>query len=252
MTNDLYCSTDGCGDFENNVSKILVDSALTGHTGNTSNPHAVTKAQVGLGNVDNTSDSAKPISTATQNALNGLQNKDIDQDRRIDDIEAKTGASALTGHTGNTSNPHAVTKAQVGLGNVDNTSDSAKPISTATQNALNGKENSFNLYEHTIRCWTTVAADKFRLSLTVLNQSATAFTLPTLRDYLDSSAGDFKQCSGVLIQATTQADLISVRGGDITQMVFEGVNRSTGDITIVGFDWMSVEVLIADRVRQIV
>lgn len=45
----------------------------------------------------------------------------------------------LSSHTGNTSNPHNVTKVQVGLGNVDNTSDLDKPISTATQNALNGK-----------------------------------------------------------------------------------------------------------------
>lgn len=46
----------------------------------------------------------------------------------------------LTAHINNKSNPHGVTKAQVGLGNVDNTSDANKPISTATQNALNGKQ----------------------------------------------------------------------------------------------------------------
>jgi len=34
------------------------------------------------------------------------------------------------------------TKAQVGLGNVDDTSDAGKPVSTATQTALNGKENT--------------------------------------------------------------------------------------------------------------
>ncbi len=44
--------------------------------------------------------------------------------------------TALTSHTGNTSNPHGVAKAQVGLGNVDNTSDVNKPVSTATQTAL--------------------------------------------------------------------------------------------------------------------
>jgi len=48
-------------------------------------------------------------------------------------------ASDLTAHTGNTSNPHSVTKAQVGLGNVNDTSDLLKPISTATQTALDGK-----------------------------------------------------------------------------------------------------------------
>lgn len=50
-------------------------------------------------------------------------------------------ASSLTGHTSDTSNPHRVTKAQVGLGSVDNTSDADKPVSTATQTALDGKAN---------------------------------------------------------------------------------------------------------------
>lgn len=45
----------------------------------------------------------------------------------------------ITAHTGSTSNPHGVTKTQVGLGSVDNTSDADKPISTATQSALDAK-----------------------------------------------------------------------------------------------------------------
>lgn len=55
----------------------------------------------------------------------------------------ETAASALggtvAGHIGSTSNPHGVTKSQVGLGNCDNTSDAAKPVSTAQQTALDGK-----------------------------------------------------------------------------------------------------------------
>lgn len=47
----------------------------------------------------------------------------------------------LTAHTEDTSNPHNVTKAQIGLGNVDNTSDANKPVSTAQQNALNLKQS---------------------------------------------------------------------------------------------------------------
>lgn len=49
---------------------------------------------------------------------------------------ASTAQSNLTAHTSNTSNPHGVTKAQVGLGNVDNTSDANKPISTAAAAAI--------------------------------------------------------------------------------------------------------------------
>lgn len=47
------------------------------------------------------------------------------------DISGKADTTTLTAHTSNTSNPHSVTKAQVGLGNVDNTSDTNKPVSTA-------------------------------------------------------------------------------------------------------------------------
>lgn len=50
-----------------------------------------------------------------------------------------TDVTNLHNHIANTNNPHSVTKSQVGLGNVDNTSDLNKPISTATQNALNNK-----------------------------------------------------------------------------------------------------------------
>ena len=47
----------------------------------------------------------------------------------------------ITDHLANVSNPHSVTKAQVGLGNVDDTSDANKPVSTAQQSALNLKAN---------------------------------------------------------------------------------------------------------------
>jgi hypothetical protein len=53
--------------------------------------------------------------------------------------KGKAVTDALSSHTTNKNNPHSVTKAQVGLGNVDNTSDANKPISTATQTALDTK-----------------------------------------------------------------------------------------------------------------
>lgn len=57
-------------------------------------------------------------------------------------------------HAGNTNNPHSVTKAQVGLSNVDNTSDAAKPISTATQTALDSKQERFwRRYESPTGTW---------------------------------------------------------------------------------------------------
>lgn len=62
---------DGQGNFYN-VKDETARTNLASHTGNTSNPHSVTKAQVGLGNVDNTSDANKPISNA-QAAVNATK-----------------------------------------------------------------------------------------------------------------------------------------------------------------------------------
>ena len=65
----------------------------------------ISKSDVGLGNVDNTSDDDKPVSSATQTALNAKANS-------------------------------------ADFSNVDNTSDADKPISTATQTALNAKADT--------------------------------------------------------------------------------------------------------------
>ena len=51
-----------------------LDNKIDTHIADKTNPHEVTKTQVGLGNVDNTSDLNKPISTATQTALNDISN----------------------------------------------------------------------------------------------------------------------------------------------------------------------------------
>ena len=64
---DGTASVNGWGALKGLVSSI--DTNVTNHINNTQNPHNVTKAQIGLSNVDNTSDIDKPISTAVQSAL---------------------------------------------------------------------------------------------------------------------------------------------------------------------------------------
>lgn len=83
--------------------------------------NAATTSQAGL------------MSSSDKTKLDGLK----DQAGITSDIDAVQ--TNLETHINNKSNPHEVTKDQVGLGNVDNTSDANKPISTATQTALNGK-----------------------------------------------------------------------------------------------------------------
>lgn len=83
--------------------------------------NAATTSQAGL------------MSSSDKTKLDGLK----DQAGITSDIDAVQ--TNLETHINNKSNPHEVTKAQVGLSEVDNTSDANKPISTATQTALNGK-----------------------------------------------------------------------------------------------------------------
>lgn len=66
-----------------------LEAAAT-HAASTANPHGVTKAQVALGNVDNTSDATKPISTATQTALDACLKLQTTSELSI------TGAATLT------------------------------------------------------------------------------------------------------------------------------------------------------------
>lgn len=111
------------------ISEIKQD--LSDHIHDYDNPHKITKAQVGLDKVDNTSDIEKPISLAVQEALNNININ----------ISDKASQKDLMDHVLDHTNPHMVTKEQIGLGNVDNTSDLNKPISLATQMALDKKAN---------------------------------------------------------------------------------------------------------------
>ena len=81
-----------------------------------------------------------PATTSTAGVMSSSDKSKLDSlksQAEIDELVTK-----LDTHISNKSNPHSVTKVQVGLGNVDNTSDANKPISTATQNALNSKFNA--------------------------------------------------------------------------------------------------------------
>ena len=102
-----------------NTAQTLTNKTLTSPVINT--PTGISKSDVGLANVDNTSDANKPVSTATQTAL---------------DLKANLASPTFTGTVS------GITATMVGLGNVDNTSDANKPVSTATQTALDLKVNT--------------------------------------------------------------------------------------------------------------
>lgn len=108
----------------------------------------LTKADVGLGSVDNTADSAKPISTATQTALDAKQAADADltaiaaMDSSVAGAIASDGAGWVKKTYSQFKTALSLSKSDVGLSNVDNTTDADKPVSTATQSALNAKQST--------------------------------------------------------------------------------------------------------------
>ena len=84
-----------------------LETKVNNHIANKSNPHVVTKIQVGLGNVNNTSDANKPVSTAQATAI---------ADAKAAGTAAQT---SINSHAGRKDNPHVVTRAQLSLATTD-------------------------------------------------------------------------------------------------------------------------------------
>lgn len=116
---------------------------------------SITKGDVGLASVDNTSDALKPISIAAQTALDSkVDNTELSDFPRFSassnfyENGVGYGSTATFGFHANAA---ASLKNAIDLSNVNNTSDLAKPISTATQTALDGKAS---LASGTPNTWT--------------------------------------------------------------------------------------------------
>lgn len=84
-----------------------LETKVNNHIANKSNPHTVTKTQVGLGNVNNTSDADKPVSTAQATAIADAK------------AAGTTAQTSINSHAGRKDNPHTVTRVQLGLATTD-------------------------------------------------------------------------------------------------------------------------------------
>lgn len=112
--------------------------------------------------------------------------------KRAKEAEA-TITSNLNNHISDYHNPHKVTKAQVGLSDVDNTSDADKPVSNATQTELDKKANQteVNQLQQTItnlqttiqqlqRQITNMSTTIESVQNNITNMQTTINTLPTV------------------------------------------------------------------------
>lgn len=121
-------------------TETAITQSVSQHTGDTNNPHQVTKAQIGLSNVDNTSDINKPVSTAQQLAINNAK-------QEVRDI---VDNYTINGHEIST-NP-VLNKIDIGLDKVDNTADREKPVSDPQREALNEMKSTIEgtINEYTV------------------------------------------------------------------------------------------------------
>lgn len=213
-----------------------------------------------------TTSQAGLMSSSDKTKLDGLK----DQAGITSDIDAVQ--TNLETHINNKSNPHEVTKDQVGLGNVDNTSDANKPISNATQTALNGKFSATdgnalkqrvdNIPELVATDITVdsdndsvnISLDKTSivdgtLSGTTINiNSATAskagILVPTDKSKIDkiitngngtkylSDNGTYKEVSGG--SSSSDINIIELQGiSDIISIVYHEKDRASSDISSV-------------------
>lgn len=206
------------------------------------------------------------MSSSDKTKLDGLK----DQAGITSDINAVQ--TNLETHINNKSNPHEVTKDQVGLGNVDNTSDANKPISNATQTALNGKfsatdgnalKQRVDNIPELVATYITADSDNDSVNIsldmtsivdgtlsgTTINiNSATAskagILVPTDKSKIDkiitngngtkylSDNGTYKEVSGG--SSSSDINIIELQDiSDIISIVYHEKDRASSDISLV-------------------
>lgn len=236
---------------------LVADTLVTKiqpHMVNFSNPHSVTKAQVGLGNVDNTSDANKPISTATQTALDGKQpvgtyatgtgtaNGTNTGDETLTSIKTKLGAasSANSGYLENTDwtkfntsytsriqsteSPLYFTAGTIGCGYSSVNSNGL--LSSTDWNTFNSKQNALSTNQ------STVLSNLTGINYNVIPKS-------TAGGYSNSLISD--NGSGVSIAGTISAtNLSNSNSGDETQATIKdklGFATTSADGYLKYADW---------------
>ena len=161
----------------------------------------------------------------------------------------------LSSHASNQANPHSVTKAQIGLSDVDNTSDLNKPISTATQSALDKKlDSSSYIVDSTLSTTSTnpvqnkVISDSLNSKVDKIDGkslSTNDFT-DTLMAKLDGiSEGANKTTVSDSLTDTSTTNALSANQGRILNDAIASVNNKLG--TQVTYSYSSGNLTITTK-----
>lgn len=172
---------------------------------------ALVKADVGLGNVDNTSDLSKPVSTATQTAL---------------DLKANLASPTFTGTVS------GITKSMVGLGSVDNTADSAKAVAsagkwtTARKFSLSGGVTGSTSVDGSGNISLAATVDGTQHTHTLTNLGLSNLNLTRADKYLAAqNIADMAYDGG--------GNLIKIQYINATDVNYEVLNYTSGNLTSI-------------------
>lgn len=206
MSSSDKTKLDGLKDQAGITSDIdAVQTNLETHINNKSNPHKVTKDQVGLGNVDNTSDANKPISTATQNALNSKFNASDGNalKQRVDNIPELI-ATDITVDSDNDSVNISLDKTSIVDGTLSGTTININSATTSKAGIL-------------------TPSDKTKIDKIITNGNGTKYL---------SDNGTYKEVSGG--SSSSDINIIELQDiGDIISIVYHEKDRASSDISSV-------------------
>lgn len=206
MSSSDKTKLDGLKDQAGITSDIdAVQTNLETHINNKSNPHEVTKDQVGLGNVDNTSDANKPISNATQTALNGKFSATDGNalKQRVDNIPELV-ATDITVNSDNDSVNISLDKTSIVDGTLSGTTIN---INSATAS----------------KAGILVPTDKSKIDKIITNGNGTKYL---------SDNGTYKEVSGG--SSSSDINIIELQDiGDIISIVYHEKDRASSDISSV-------------------
>lgn len=182
-----------------------VQNNLNAHINNRTNPHRVTKEQIGLDQVDNTSDVNKPISNATQTALNGKFSATDGNalKQRVDNIPELV-ATDITVSSDNDSVNISLDKTSIADGTLSGTTIN---INSATAS----------------KAGILVPTDKSKIDKIITNGNGTKYL---------SDNGTYKEVSGG--SSSSDINIIELQDiRDIISIVYHEKDRASSDISSV-------------------
>ncbi len=171
-----------------------------------------------------------------------------DSDKFI--VETLTGTKAVT-RSALREEAQTITKADIGLGNVDNTSDANKPISTATQAALDGKVSSstFSTFVSTTAPSTYLTqSDAASIYLTQNNASGTYLSKSlAASSYLsiESASNTYLTTAAAASTYATPADVVSGITSSTISALTTTAKTVSGAINEINGTLSGVETLLA-------